>query len=97
MRAVSKTRFSVKYLCRGQDKLWVSKARQNEAGIKKENGMIARDYRSSFQVISWFELSMATLALKCQVNCSSWFPEGMIRAEITQQPWAGAFVFCFKT
>lgn len=25
---------------------------------KKENGMIARDYRPSFQVMSWFELSM---------------------------------------
>lgn len=35
MRAVGKPRFSVKYLCGGQDKLWVSKARQNEAEIKK--------------------------------------------------------------
>lgn len=34
MRTVGKTRFSVKYLCGGQDKLWVSKAGQNEAGIK---------------------------------------------------------------
>lgn len=35
MKAVGKTRFSVKYLCGCQDKLWVSKARQIEAGIKK--------------------------------------------------------------
>lgn len=96
MRAVGKTRFSVKYLSGGQNKLWVSKAGQNEAGIRKENGMMTGDYRPSFQVMSWFELSMATLVLKYQVNCCSCFPEGMVRAEITQQPSAGGFVFISK-
>lgn len=48
VRAVGKTRSAVKFVG-AQDKLWVSNARQNEAGIKKkENGMIERDYRPSF-------------------------------------------------
>lgn len=46
--------------------------------------------------MSWFELSVAALALKYRVNCCSCFPGGMVRAEITQQPWAGAFVFISK-
>lgn len=58
--------------------------------------MRARDYRPSLQVMSWFELSVAMLALKYEVNCRSFFPEGMVRAEITQQLWAGGFVFISK-
>lgn len=50
VRAVGKTtkKSAVKFVG-AQDKLWVSNAKQNEAGIKKkENGMIERDYRPSF-------------------------------------------------
>lgn len=52
MRVVG--RFAMKYLGRAGDKLWVSKVRQKEAGIRKikENGMLTRDYRPSFQIIS---------------------------------------------
>lgn len=71
VRVVGKTRFVMKYLGGAEDKPWVRKARRKEAGIRrrKENGMLARDYRPSLQVISRPELSMATLALQYQVNC----------------------------
>lgn len=77
VRVVGKTRFAMKYLGGAEDKPWVSKARKKEAEVRKrkENEMLARDYRPSFQVVSRPALSMATLALQYQVNCWSCFPD----------------------